>query len=231
MGYWRRVGLGAALLVVGVTAATGLYILTFQPDRHRYPVRGIDISHHQGVIDWQAVAADDVAFAYVKVSEGGDHRDTRYRANIAGATAAGIATGAYHYFTFCRSGAEQAQNFLAAIEGENLTLPPVIDLEFEGNCERRPSRDEMAREVGAFVDAVEARLGRQVVYYATEWFRLSYGSGLPTRPLWCRLIAFEPFHVNWRIWQYDDDAKVAGIDAPVDVNLIAGDLAGLISLD
>ena len=53
----------------------------WEPDPDRYPVRGIDVSHHQGAIDWTAVAADDVAFAYLKASEGGDHRDRRFAAN------------------------------------------------------------------------------------------------------------------------------------------------------
>ena len=44
----------------------------YEPDPSRYPMRGIDVSHHQGAIDWRAVARDDVAFAYIKASEGRD---------------------------------------------------------------------------------------------------------------------------------------------------------------
>lgn len=89
----------------------------------------------------------------------------------------------------------------------------------------------MAAEVGAFVDAVEARLGTRVIYYMTDGFRLAYGSSLPKRHLWYRAIAFEPFHVGWRIWQYADDARVAGIDGPVDVNVLSGALADLAAPD
>lgn len=205
--------------------------MTFTVDRARYPIRGIDVSHHQGAIDWHAVAADDVSFVYVKVSEGGDYRDPRYRQNLAGADAAGIPAGAYHYFTFCRSGADQAANYLSAIAGETVALPPAMDLELRGNCDRQPTREEMAAEVGAFVDAVEARLGTRVIYYVTEGFRLAYGSSLPERHLWYRAISFEPLHVGWRIWQYDDDANVAGIDRPVDVNVLSGALADLAAAD
>lgn len=112
----------AVLAAVVAVAATVIvvYVVTFTVDRARYPITGIDVSHHQGAIDWHAVAADDVSFVYVKVSEGGDYRDPRYRQNLAGADAAGIPAGAYHYFTFCRSGADQAVNYLGAIAGETV---------------------------------------------------------------------------------------------------------------
>jgi lysozyme len=51
---------------------------------------GIDVSNHQGSVDWSRVAADDIRFAYVKATEGGDFVDSRFAANWAGARAAGL---------------------------------------------------------------------------------------------------------------------------------------------
>nr|WP_217497729.1 GH25 family lysozyme [Lysobacter enzymogenes] len=104
---WRRIAMrtvavAATALAIGIAARW--WFLHWQPDRARYPLRGIDVSHHQGAIDWRAVARDAVAFAYLKASEGGDHRDRRYAANARDARAAGVAVGAYHFFTFCRDG-------------------------------------------------------------------------------------------------------------------------------
>src|SRR6478672_1526789 len=59
--------------------------------------------------------------------------------NLAGAQAAGLVVGAYHFFTFCRPGAEQAANFLKAVPRDRPMLPPAVDVEFVGNCEARPA--------------------------------------------------------------------------------------------
>ena len=101
-------GLGCAVLGVGY-----IYFMSFSPDRDVYPIRGIDVSNHQGLIDWRRVAADDVAFAMIKATEGGDWIDKSFARNFAAAKEAGLAIGPYHFFTFCRPGADQARNFIA----------------------------------------------------------------------------------------------------------------------
>ncbi len=106
---------------------------------------------------------NDVAFAYLKASEGGDHRDRRFAANWQAARQAGIAVGAYHFFTFCRPGAEQAANFLAAAPTTADALPVAVDLEFGGNCGARPDGVAMRRELDAFLALVEAREGKPSV--------------------------------------------------------------------
>jgi lysozyme len=58
---------------------------------------GIDVSHHQGPIDWSEVATDDIAFAYIKTTEGSDVIDYRFGENWAGAAGAGLDRGAYHF--------------------------------------------------------------------------------------------------------------------------------------
>ncbi len=56
----------AAAVGTAATFAAWLWFRHYAPDRERYPIRGIDVSHHQGPVDWQKVAADDVAFVYLK---------------------------------------------------------------------------------------------------------------------------------------------------------------------
>src|SRR5690349_14781030 len=82
-------------------------------------------------IDWHRVAAAGYSFAYIKATEGGDHRDSLFQNNWRDAQAAGLRRGAYHFFTLCRPGADQAAAFIAAVplDGE---LPPSVDLEFGG---------------------------------------------------------------------------------------------------
>lgn len=226
---WRRIVIATLVLAVAATAAVTLArwgFLHWQPDRERYPLRGIDVSHHQGAIDWHAVARDDVAFAYLKVSEGGDHRDRRFLENWRAARAAGIATGAYHFFTFCRSGAEQARNFIEAVPFASDALPPAVDLEFGGNCGQRPDAATLRAELDAFLQPLEITYEKPVLLYVTPEFFEAYHAALPERALWRRSILHAPdSRAAWTLWQYHNRARVDGIVGPVDLNVFAGDAA------
>ena len=223
----------AAVAVVVLLAGVGGYgyYLTYSPDRTRFPVRGIDVSRHQGTIDWARVAADDVTFAIIKASEGGDFVDTEYAKNVAGARAAGVTVGAYHFFTLCRPGAEQAANFLAQIDDPASMLPPVVDLEYTGNCDARPNSATLRAELEAFLAPVEAAFGRQAILYMIYDFYDDHSAGLPKRPLWTRWIAWEPRTSDWLLWQYHNAGRVDGIVGDVDLNVLNGnaDLADLMN--
>ena len=76
---------------------------------HSMPVQGIDISKYQGDIDWDRVRDAGIRFAYLKVSEGGDHVDDRFYENWEGGERrAGVPRGAYHFIYWCRTASEQA---------------------------------------------------------------------------------------------------------------------------
>ena len=214
-----------ALLVAAVAlAAIGVVawrtFREYRPDPERYPLRGIDVSHHQHAIDWTKVAADDVAFAYLKATEGGDYRDDAFARNWDAARAAGLAVGAYHFFTFCRPGAEQADNVLATVPAAADALPLVVDLEFGGNCGRVPAPTDLRGELDAFLARVEPARGRRVVFYVTAEFLDAYGAALPPRALWRRSLLREPEPLaRWVLWQYHNRGRVDGIDGPVDLDV------------
>ena len=132
---WKT-AIGAIITVVTAVGGLCLYLRGYEPDRTRFPVRGIDVSHHQGTIDWAAVVGDDVAFAYLKASEGGDYRDREFQRNLAEVNRLGLPAGAYHFFTFCRSEVDQAQNFIEAVSAGIAQLPPVVDIVYR---QLRPS--------------------------------------------------------------------------------------------
>jgi len=217
-----------AFLALGACGAFAAWwwFREYAPDRDRYPVRGIDVSHHQGAIDWPRVARDDVAFVYMKATEGGDHRDRAFARNWREARAAGLAVGAYHFFTFCRPGADQAKNFLAVVPVEPDALPPAVDLEFGGNCGKTPDAKTMRAELDAFLAPVERAYGRPVVLYVTTEFLAAYADALPPRALWRRSILREPDDsAPWRLWQYHNRGRVEGIVGPVDLNVLAPSVA------
>lgn len=225
----------AAVCALMLVSAIGMIILVmqftpepspqFKPDRVRYPLRGIDVSHHQGVIDWPAVSRDDTLFAFIKATEGGDHRDTRFAINWVEARAAGLKVGAYHYFTLCRPGIEQARNFIAVVPKEEDALPPALDLEFPGNCPARPEPDQLRLEVEAFLNELEPHFGRQAILYVEGVFESVYGSVLPVRVQWYPSHLVVPSHENWAFWQYSPEGQVTGISTPVDLNVFRADHA------
>jgi lysozyme len=101
-------GLAAAALA-GLVVAMLAGRWTPWASRH---IQGVDVSWRQGAIDWRALAGDNIAFAYIKASEGGDHVDPRFSTNWEEAGAAGFYRGSYHVFTLCQPGARQAANFI-----------------------------------------------------------------------------------------------------------------------
>jgi lysozyme len=210
-------------ICAGAIAAWGRYrtLPAYRPalgDGERF---GVDVSNHQGHIDWNRVAADDIGFAYIKATEGGDFVDDWFTRNWDGAGAAGLARGAYHFFTLCRSGADQADNFLRAMPRDPDALPPVVDLELGGNCGRRPDRAWVEREVHSFLDRVDSATGRTTAVYLLDDFDDVYHlrEGLD-RPQWLRRILLRPEGDDWWIWQVSGFAAVDGISGQADLNVM-----------
>lgn len=227
----RRLALGAACSALLALAALWLFYtgrLRFNhPDPARYPVRGIDVSRHQGLIRWDLAAADGVSFAFIKASEGGDWRDKRFAENWSGAARAGIPAGPYHFFTFCRDGAAQAENFLGAIAAAaGPMLPPALDLEFVGNCSKRPAVETLRDELRDFAGRVERELGTPPVYYVTREFMTAYADAMPEgAEYWVRSVFTRPgrtFGRPWLYWQFADHGRVNGVRGPVDLNVFGG---------
>ena len=202
------------------------YVRLNYPDKSAYPVHGLDISHHQDVIDWDVLAREDISFLFIKATEGGDHKDTQFARNWQRAGELGIARGAYHFFTFCKTGAEQARNYMDSVPiGEN-TLPPVIDLEFGGNCSARPPKEEVLSEIADFSRIVKQKYGKTPIIYATRQSYKSFLAGEDVEyPIWIRNIYSKPKLPDgkqWTFWQYANRGRLYGIRGFVDFNVFNG---------
>lgn len=221
---------GGALLALGAalwwTGYQRGWVRLNYPSAESYPVRGIDVSHHQGRIDWSRVREADVAFAFIKATEGMDHLDRQFEANWAHAADAGIRRGAYHFFTFCTPGTRQADHFIGTVGDSFGELPPVVDVEFSGNCHGWESIASIRRELGIFLRRVEAASGTRPILYFTEdaYDRILRGHFDPY-PLWARNVLWEPAPHGerpWSFWQYADNGRVGGIHTLVDLNVFHG---------
>ncbi len=222
--------LASVLVLMALAWALSAGFLRFNyPSRDEFPVWGIDVSHHQGPIDWDAVrAGGEVAFAYIKATEGGDWTDRRFAENWAAARARGLRVGAYHFFTLCRDAEAQADNFIRTVPQAD-ALPHVVDLEFGGNCGARPDPPALRRSVEVWLDRVEAHYGRRPLLYVThEFFDAYLEDAAPLGELWIRDIFWRPHLPHpWRypLWQFANRGRLGGIEGPVDLNVFWGDAA------
>jgi lysozyme len=216
---------------IGILAALGLivFILCFfgiwipnKPSETRYPIRGIDVSHHQREIDWKSVKAFGVHFAYLKATEGADFTDPKFADNWKSSSEAGVVRGAYHFFTFGTSGQAQAANFISRVPAELDALPPAIDLEFSGfNKERRAAPDEFRRELSAFWDAIFSHYHKSPVVYTTDDFQDQYLAAMPIERLWIREVLRTP-RQPWTFWQFSPRGRMRGVPTFVDLNVFHG---------
>ena len=216
--------LAALIVALALLAGLGWLIVSrWTPGREAYPTQGVDVSDVQGEIDWKAARSAGVDFTYIKASEGSDLRDDRFAGNWAGTAAAGIRRGAYHFFSLCRTGRGQATNFIALVPREAEALPPAIALDFDGNCEQRPSRDSLLAELATFIQMVEAHSEKPIMIQVTRAFETQYRiSDALNRPLWLTSTVLAPSYGGhaWVMWQANRLRRIDGIEGPVSWNVV-----------
>lgn len=226
----RRLLAGLAFVVTaaGVVSAgyfTGVWIPNY-PNTIDYPVRGIDVSGHQGVIQWNRVPHNSVDFVYIKATEGKDFRDARFTENWRGSAQAGLRHGAYHFFTMKSTGLQQAAHFTSVVPKDPEALPPVVDVEQWGNPPARPKAEEFQRQLSDFLGVVRSYYGREPVIYTANDFREHFLRDYPIRRLWISSFVTMPkvpAHVGWQFWQFSERGRVPGISGFVDQNVFHGD--------
>ena len=222
---WIASSLAAlTLIAAGVVFAPQIYAhLELAP--LRYDVIGVDVSHHQGQIDWRALAGDGIAFAYIKATEGGNFRDTNFASNWAGAAGAGLVRGAYHFFTPCRTGIDQARNFIATVPRDPSALPPAVDAESMGPCSNGAPIGNVAGELEILLAQLSAHYGRRPLIYTTAEFHDAYLKGrFPRDRFWVRSLVWPPLirQEQWILWQYQDRGARRGVQGPVDLSAFRG---------
>lgn len=189
-----------------------------------YPVRGIDVSNHNGTVDWKAVAQADYQFAYVKASEGKTHRDNAFRRNVQSAREAGLLVGAYHFFRKNREGADQARNLLRAIDGLALDLPLVVDVEDWDN-DRWQDDKQVQQRLKAMIDALIRSGHRVMIYTNGDGYDKYYLPNYANMDLWlCSFRSPDALRNTHRhrIQQYSHWGEVPGVKGDVDLNVFMG---------
>lgn len=190
-------------------------------DEVKYPVRGIDVSRHNGEINFKKVADSGIEFVFIKASEGVTHRDSLFVRNLRQAGAAGLKTGAYHFFRFDGDGVEQAVNFLGAVGSRHTDMGLVIDVEKNGNPSNVPP--EVVKErLSSMVEYMNLLGFRVMIYTNIDGYYDYIADILPGYPLWICRFKENPINAEWTFWQYDHHGKVDGVKGDVDLDAFCG---------
>jgi lysozyme len=211
-----------AVVAVGLTVRY-VWLPGYRPALGPGEIYGIDVSDHQGQINWRAVARSNVSFAFIKATEGSTFVDRDFAPDMAQARSAGLLVGAYHFFTLCSPGASQAANFLKIAPPGSAALRPAVDLELSGNCSARPSLSEVRSQLSDFVRLVEAATRQSLIFYIGASFGQRYPlQGVESGLLWKRSTLLRPSGA-WVVWQVDGFAHIHGISGRVDLDVMKRD--------
>lgn len=191
---------------------------------------GIDVSSHQGVIDWQQVAASGVEFAMIRLGYRGYETgvmkvDDFARSNLAAAREAGLDVGVYFFSqAITVEEARQEANFvLAVLEEAQLQMPVVFDWEFIAGEARTSGIDSRTLTdcAIAFCQVIQDAGYEPMVYFnqhlAETLLKLEE---LTEYDLWLAMYSDQmtyPYQI--RMWQYTEEGTVPGIEGSVDINL------------
>ncbi len=170
---------------------------------------GIDISHHQPRVDWDALAEHNKPdFIFLKCSEGRTHKDTKYATYKQEANKRGIVTGAYHFFSYQSPGKDQALHFIQHANLKNGDLIPVLDIEYKKN---RPGNAAIRKEVRAFCAVIREEYGvNPIIYCEYSYYNNILKSEFADYHYWICDFSGEPTK-DYVFWQYTDRGEVKGI--------------------
>ena len=191
-------------------------------DRSRYPVMGIDISAHNGVPDFDSLAAAGIDFVYLKASEGVAHRDPAFMRNYLAARRAGLAVGAYHFFRFETDGTRQAANLIDAIGPCRLQLPLVIDVEEWGNPVDPPTEIVVER-LESMIAMLRVFYGPVAIYTNKNGEARFLRGRFKDSHLWICSFTDPPIGRRpWHLWQHSHCGRLPGISGNVDLDTFNG---------
>ncbi len=199
-----------------------------------YSVYGIDVSRHQGEINWEKLKRDNpaeapISFVYMKATEGSDYTDARFKENFAEAANHGFMRGAYHYFSTKSSGSAQAQMFIKTAQLKSGDLPPMIDIE-----ERPKDKQKFIQELKIFIALVEKHYGVKPILYTYYKYKKRYLNEefFDRYPSWIAHYYVDALdkEVKWVVWQCSDIGEVPGIQENVDINIFNGTIEQLKSM-
>lgn len=193
-------------------------------ESNKYYVKGIDVSHHNPILNWNALLDKNITFAYIKSTEGTSHEDRNYIYNYDLARKTNIKVGSYHFYTFALSGKEQAQHFLKTAKFNTGDLLPAIDVEHSPSNIYNKDKNYIKlviEELKVMENELYEHFGiHPVIYTNKDCYKLYIKGNFPKNLIWMCDLHNEPSDdmENWRIWQFSHKGELPGVDGHIDLN-------------
>lgn len=191
-------------------------------------VMGIDISKHNGTVDWNAVKNAGVEFVILRCGYRGSAsgvlvEDEKFRTNIKGATAAGLKVGIYFFSQAVNEmeAVEEASLTLSLIKGHKISYPVYIDVEAANGRADGLSAAERTKVVRAFCETVRDSGYTAGVYSNKNWFAEKMDTGaFGNYRIWLAQYTESPTYTGrYEMWQYSSRGTIPGIKGDVDLNI------------
>lgn len=193
-------------------------------------ILGIDVSEHNGVLDWGKIKAAGVEFAVIRSGYGVSHVDDQFARNIRGAMEQGIPVGIYHFsYALSTAGAEKEGEFVLSIlepfRGE-IFLPIFFDFEYDTvNYAKKQGvtlgKSAFLSHTLAFCKVIKAAGYTPGVYYNLDYYRnyveKDRFSGLA---IWYAQYAGAPTVTDYDLWQFSSSYTIPGLGGRFDANLL-----------
>lgn len=193
-----------------------------------YEIRGIDISHYQGDIDWDQlqnamIEKCPIRFIVMKATEGSSKIDPSFKYNFKQALEYGYIRGAYHFWSNHSSARQQAYFFLNNVPLESGDLPPVLDVEHKP---KDKSVEDFQQDILTWLHIVEDRYHVKPIIYTYYKFKKQYLDTpvFDDYPYWIAHYYVDKieYQGEWKFWQHTDAGKLPGIKGYVDFNIYNG---------
>ncbi|MBQ9512122.1 MAG: glycoside hydrolase family 25 protein [Lachnospiraceae bacterium] len=194
-------------------------------------IPGIDVSHHQGEIDWEKVAAAGIEYAFIRVGargavEGQIFLDDYFEANMAGAKENGIKIGVYFYTQAIdeAEAVEEAEFVIEQLRDYEIEYPVVYDLEQSEYTTARTknvTKSQHTANTKAFCERIKQAGYTPMIYGNIKTFTLLLDAEevmeYDTWIAYYNLPQYYPY--EFQFWQYSSTGKVPGIETNVDLNI------------
>lgn len=189
------------------------FLKTKQPD-------GIDVSHHQGKIDWKTIGLTlgKDKFVYVKCTEGATYADPTYAANAKRAKKAGFHIGGYHYFRMTSTPQKQFDNFKAALKVIGPDIIPMVDVETTDGYSVKATQKALKQ----FLNLIEKEYGvKPMIYGTNNSYNKICAPAFNHYPLYIGRYGDNAPVIKgkgtYTIWQYSDKTLLPGCSKPIDL--------------
>ena len=189
---------------------------------------GIDVSEHNGALDWATIKKAGISFAVIRDGYGTSHTDTYFKRNVEGAIAQGIPVGIYHFsYALNAAGAKkEAEYVLKLLEPYKgkIAMPVFFDFEYDTVAYAKKQGVTLGREAFnahtvAFCDAIQAAGYRAGVYYNLDYLKRFVDIDRVGKYVqWYAQYASTASASGWGMWQYSSSYTIPGCSGRFDIN-------------